>query len=446
MADPRFYLKDSNSSKPTLIYLKWFIDRRRFVYSTGEMIQPALWSQKREKISPRHPNAESVNTKLERLRIDVIDHYNEILKEKQFVRFAELRQALDGVTGKNNEQASLSEFIDTLIKQKKVEGKNKTTISNYKIVKTRLSEFANKQGRKEIDFADMRYETWRDFENFLAPMYAPNSVRKIMSKLKTVLKEAVKLGVNKKVDFQYFDISTKEQESTAIYLNKTELTKLFNIDYSDRLRLEKARDLFLIGATTGLRHSDFSRVSKKNVRSIKGIDFIEFYSQKGKDSVIIPLVPILSDLLDKYGDSPPEMKQQKLNDALKEIGRGCGFMSDKIARTINDSGKTYSVMTPRYELFSTHTARRSFATNAYLDGLDSVAIMMITGHKSEKEFLKYIRVSKEENALRIAKANQDKADKERAVVVDSLRWVLDHLDLSEVERDSFTSVLTQLSV
>jgi hypothetical protein len=38
----------------------------------------------------------------------------------------------------------------------------------------------------------------------------------------------------------------------------------------------------------------------------------------------------------------------------------------------------------------------------YLDGVPNLSIMKITGHKTEREFLKYIRVSKEETAEMLA--------------------------------------------
>jgi integrase len=47
---------------------------------------------------------------------------------------------------------------------------------------------------------------------------------------------------------------------------------------------------------------------------------------------------------------------------------------------------------------TTHTARRSFATNAFLAGLPTISIMKITGHKSESQFMKYIKVTGEQNA------------------------------------------------
>ncbi|MBL0282281.1 MAG: tyrosine-type recombinase/integrase [Bacteroidetes bacterium] len=43
--------------------------------------------------------------------------------------------------------------------------------------------------------------------------------------------------------------------------------------------------------------------------------------------------------------------------------------------------------------FNPHTARRSFATNQYLEGVPSITIMAITGHKTEKAFMKYIKVT-----------------------------------------------------
>jgi hypothetical protein len=47
--------------------------------------------------------------------------------------------------------------------------------------------------------------------------------------------------------------------------------------------------------------------------------------------------------------------------------------------------------------------KRSFATNAFKSGVPSLSIMQITGHTTEKNFLKYIRITKEENANLIAK-------------------------------------------
>lgn len=47
------------------------------------------------------------------------------------------------------------------------------------------------------------------------------------------------------------------------------------------------------------------------------------------------------------------------------------------------------------------TARRSFATNAYLQNVPTISIMKITGHRTEKSFLKYIKIIQEDNANKL---------------------------------------------
>ena len=75
---------------------------------------------------------------------------------------------------------------------------------------------------------------------------------------------------------------------------------------------------------------------------------------------------------------------------------------DDITTTITRGGKRVSSVVKKYQLITNHTARRSFATNLYLAKVPTLAIMKMTGHKTEKSFLKYIRVTSEENAINIA--------------------------------------------
>jgi integrase len=51
---------------------------------------------------------------------------------------------------------------------------------------------------------------------------------------------------------------------------------------------------------------------------------------------------------------------------------------------------------------SSHTARRTFATNAHLSGLSERDIMMITGHKTTTSFYRYIRSNSMQSAIKIA--------------------------------------------
>ncbi|GAB6011487.1 site-specific integrase [Viscerimonas tarda] len=52
----------------------------------------------------------------------------------------------------------------------------------------------------------------------------------------------------------------------------------------------------------------------------------------------------------------------------------------------------------KWQLITPHTGRRTFSTNAYLAGIPVFRIMLITGHKTEQSFFKYIRIARKENA------------------------------------------------
>jgi len=72
-------------------------------------------------------------------------------------------------------------------------------------------------------------------------------------------------------------------------------------------------------------------------------------------------------------------------------------------KSITKGGKRITEAHPKWELVTSHTARRSFATNLYKSGFPSISIMGITGHRTEKAFLKYIKVTPEEHAMLLQK-------------------------------------------
>ena len=64
-----------------------------------------------------------------------------------------------------------------------------------------------------------------------------------------------------------------------------------------------------------------------------------------------------------------------------------------VGKSITKGGTRIDLSKEKWELVSTHTARRSFATNYYLKGFPTLTIIAIIGHKTEKSFRKYIKVT-----------------------------------------------------
>ena len=123
-------------------------------------------------------------------------------------------------------------------------------------------------------------------------------------------------------------------------------------------------------------------------------------SKKTGNRVIIPIRAELQAILDKYDNRLPTAYEQKVNKYIKEIAREAGIV-DMVEVSYVENGEKKSHLVEKCELVKTHTARRSGATNMYLAGIPTIAIMKITGHKTEKEFMKYIKITEEQTAIEL---------------------------------------------
>jgi integrase len=130
---------------------------------------------------------------------------------------------------------------------------------------------------------------------------------------------------------------------------------------------------------------------------MEGDLFIKRVAQKTQDLVIIPCNPVILELFKKYESNynklPRTISGQKFNEYIREACKAAGML--ETGRLSTDPNLQL------WQCISSHTARRSFATNLYLQGFPTIDLMKITGHKTEKAFLKYIRVSKLDTAKRL---------------------------------------------
>jgi len=132
-------------------------------------------------------------------------------------------------------------------------------------------------------------------------------------------------------------------------------------------------------------------------------DFIHIETQKTGQKIVIPIHWTVKAIMDKYQEQfenslPPEISNVKMNAYLKEIGQKMDVLHAKESIIIVKAGKTVQKKQMKWELLTAHTARRSFSSNMYKAGIPTITIMGITGHKTEKAFLRYIKVTPDEHA------------------------------------------------
>ncbi|WP_445956929.1 site-specific integrase [Yeosuana sp.] len=210
------------------------------------------------------------------------------------------------------------------------------------------------------------------------------------------MNEATERGYNTNLEFRNKRFKTLREEADNVYLSIDELQKIEKIDLKASPKLEKVRDLFLIGCYTGLRFSDFTQINPENIISNNTV--IEIRTKKTGQRVSIPLHKTVRTILKKHSNKLPKAySNQKMNEYLREVV-GLAGIKELIETTITKGGKVEKNVLPKHKLVSTHTARRSFATNLYLAEVPTISIMKITGHKTERSFMQYIKVTQKENA------------------------------------------------
>ncbi len=188
------------------------------------------------------------------------------------------------------------------------------------------------------------------------------------------------------------DFKVTNEETDAIYLTYDEVKKIYETDLSDFEYLKEYRNLFVLACLTGLRFSDFSTLKPEDLR--KGM----LYKKQNKSDhwVVIPLRKEAKEIFtQQFKAEISALTNAEFNRHIKTIGKLAGI-DQMIKFSYKKGNKDIEVCRLKYEWITTHTARRSFCTNEFLAGSPVKLIMKISGHKTEKDFYKYIRINPEE--------------------------------------------------
>jgi len=414
MPNVKFNLDKPSSKEKTLVLLKFSYLKRQFRYTTGKKIYPKFWNFKDQKAkgSKDFPEYVEFNAILKRLAGQADKVFDRFMLNDKIPSKQEFKEALDIETGRKErrEARTLFSFIEEFIAiREKLPTFQKNTIKTYKSHYENLKDYA-KTKRITLDFNDITLEFYDNFLLFLynEKEFAIGTAGNIIKTLKTVLNDATEKGINKNLAFRNKKFKKPTFEPENIYLNEKELAEIYNYNLSNNPRLDKVRDLFIIGCFTGLRISDFTLIKPANIKRIydengNGYEVIKKMTKKTTTPVTIPIHPYVKEILNKYNNLlPAPISDQKMNDYIKELMKLVGI-NEKITLKKSRAGKIESITSEKWEEVASHTARRSFANNAYKNGIPSLSIMAITGHKSEKAFRRYIIVRAEEHAIIMAK-------------------------------------------
>jgi integrase len=400
----------TDPTKPVKIYLRYREGRAiDFNGSIGATVLIDNWDKDKKRVKNRSAILDRVeiNTLINDLEKHFQEFHNENLSKGYTPNYSEVKNHFDSFftvakPQPKQEKTTLFTYIDFLIN--KPETKRNLTegsIKNYRLTQTFLKRFHDEV--YTIDFDSINLEWYNDFVEWCENQsLSKNYIGKHIKTLKTFMNNAIEDGLTNNHQFQSKRFVVLREDADNIYLTLHELQKLWKLDLSHDPRKQDVRDLFLIGAFTGLRVSDYNNIRKENITTVNGVKMFRIKTRKTQKEVAIPLHPIVQEILTRNGGKPPQrIPDQKINELIKDIAESAGI--DEVSyTTITRGGKKVKKKNYKFDLVKTHTARRSFCTNAYLSNMSTIDIMSISGHTTEKAFLNYIKVTPEQTAIRMS--------------------------------------------
>ena len=444
MAKPtkvRFTQKsEKDKEKDAILYVEFSLDRR-YKLALGESIKPIWWDSKLHRAivvetgqqkQADTRNAKRINKFLDSLEKELTRFFDDfkdwrrvapniytapiemkmvnIVKEKISNYHTKEKKEIAKKTKTPTE--FFQEYIDGL--SNKVNPRTGTlmshgTITNHKIVLKRYKSFL-----AHYNYVDSFYLFDKKFESKLETFllkefnFTTHTVCATNSILKVWLREAEREGLLKdKTSFK--SMKSKGPMVEHIYLNDDELQKIYQIQFTKELYkehkiegsrngIEETRDLFIIASKTGLRLGDLARLNQSTWDLENKL--LTINTHKTQKRVIIPLAEMVVEIYNKYeGVLPTPRDKTHYNKHIQKCAMLAGI-DDDIYVMDKKGGVLTQIAYKKWQLVKSHTARRSFATNMYLKCHDAHLVMSITGHTTEENFLKYICITKEENAER----------------------------------------------
>jgi integrase len=422
MATGKFRLKTENEWNT--IYYR-FKQGKQFdiEISTGIQVPKGRWSDaKQEVLTTKEISHSKANVKLKELDTFIRKEYEntKLAAESILINSKWLKEKIDVLFNREtkneeaNERLFFTNFINSFIEESRTKKTRnntpvkKRTIQHYTTTLNKIIAFEENAGNK-IKLAEINLKFHSNFIDFLdaVQILNPNTIGGYVDDIKLFCRNADNKGYEIPNDYKLQEFYSPSNKTNDIYLKEIEVTAIYNTSLEQDY-LDNARDWLIIGIRTGLRISDFLTLSKKDI--VDG--FIQIQTKKTDYPVIIPLHHNVKNILDKRkGEFPRNLSDQNFNVYIKEVAKIAGLTERvdgaKITEVIvKEDGKKKTIHRknlgkfPKHELVTSHICRRTFATLLY-GTIDTLTIMKITGHQTEKQFLGYIKVTPKEYAQKL---------------------------------------------
>ncbi len=398
-----FYL-DKPSAEQTTLMADVTFGGERPRFSTGLSLIPAYWNHDKQQIRAADPLRVAHQQRLDRIEAIAKEVYEQMDLEaigritteadaKEFKRRVKARIKPGATASAAGATPDLMGYYDEFVRTYTITtstGKvtirrpSDNTIRAYENTGKVLRQYASEHGMTlTFDAIDMNF--YRGFmhwmvtkRNFLDSS-AGNNIKCLKVFMKWAMDDERKLHSN--IAFMKFYRAMSDENEQGVALTLQELRLLRDADLSSIERLQKTRDTYLLQTFTALRYSDLELLEPMNY-DFKNKFVVSPIKKTGSKNVIIPMIQPCEDLLKALPSLQIEFYcNWHQNRHLKELGQMLGIDAPVIVCK-HQGGKRIETVVPKWQLLTTHSARRTFTTISIEEfGLPEQVVYRVTGHK-----------------------------------------------------------------
>ena len=348
--------KKLNAQGKALLQVEAYLEKRKIYFSTHIYLSPEQWDNKRKLIC-KHPHAEALNYQVKEFLIQLESKELSLWKEGKVITLERLKEEFGIKKDKSFLDFILKDITDSPYKQ----STKQNLLSTYAL----LTKF-----KDNINFKELTTEFVFDFERFLfGSNLQTNTVAKHMKHFKTFVNLAIDKGYLTLNDYPFRRYRIKTLKPKHKFLLPDELEKLESLELTGKsIAYRHSLEAFLFCCYTGLRYSDFTQLSEKNIVFIEKRPWIIFTTIKTGAEVRLPLALLFGGkgwkLLRKH--------QKHLNE----------FFNLKANSTVNKDLIRIGKLAGIQKHFSFHSARHTNATLLIYKGVNITTVQKLLGHRN----------------------------------------------------------------
>jgi hypothetical protein len=408
MATVNFRLRsEANKNVSIKIYLS--LGRGKVIeLNTGFSINPKDWSKDTDR--PKQNNTENklIFNNLKKLESYIFENLNKDLGlgilidnywfQNQINDCFKRVEKIDTGLITNHIQYIIDNANTRKVIGRKNLGLSDSTVKGYYTFKN-LFKIYQTEIKKQVHFLDINKTFIDKFINWLVNTegYSMNYAGKQIDNLKTVCLDAKKSNIPTNPFVNQIQSFSENDEDRYIQTLSFEELEQIRTAKITKPELLNARKWILIGCEIGQRGGDLLEITKDNIRYKGGNMYLDIIQQKTKKDVTIGInTPYVIDIIEN--DMPYKISLQKLNAYIKTVCLEAEIIEKVEGKKLDPETRRKKLdFYPKHKLITSHSFRRSFATN-YYKIMPTALLIGITGHSKESLFLSYINKREDKDA------------------------------------------------